>query len=93
MGDPVAHHSDIGLVAVLLEEHPLQRLGAQAFVLETHLKGHDFFAGPAYSIADMALYAYTHVAHEGGFDLAPYPGIRTWLARVAAQPGHIHITD
>ncbi len=68
--------------------------GYQALgVMESHLKHNDFFAGPAYSIADIALYAYTHVAHEGGFDLARYPGITAWLARVAAQPGHIRITD
>ena len=70
-------------------ERGYQALG----VMESHLKDHDFLAGPAYSIADMALYAYTHVAHEGGFDLGRYPGIRAWLARVAAQPGHIRITD
>ncbi|HEX6119387.1 MAG TPA: glutathione S-transferase family protein [Dongiaceae bacterium] len=62
-------------------------------VMETWLKDHTWFAGEDYSIADIALYAYTHVAHEGGFDLARYPGIRAWLARVAAQPGHVHITD
>ncbi len=68
--------------------------GYQALdVMESHLQAHDFFAGPAYSIADIALYAYTHVAHEGGFDLARYPGIAAWLRRVAAQPGHIRITD
>ena len=70
-------------------ERGYQALG----VMESHLRDHDFFAGPAYSIADIALYAYTHVAHEGGFDLARYPGITAWLARVAAQPGHIRITD
>jgi glutathione S-transferase len=70
-------------------ERGYQALG----VMESHLKDHAFFAGPAYSIADMALYAYTHVAPEGGFDLSRYPGIRAWLARVAAQPGHIRITD
>jgi glutathione S-transferase len=62
-------------------------------VMETRLKEHTWFAGDAYSIADIALYAYTHVAHEGGFDLARYPGIRAWLARVAGQPGHVRITD
>jgi glutathione S-transferase len=61
--------------------------------MESRLKEYAFFAGEDYSIADIALYAYTHVAHEGGFDLARYPGIRAWLARVAAQPGHIRITD
>ncbi len=62
-------------------------------VMESRLKDHAWFAGDAYSIADIALYAYTHVAHEGGFDLVRYPGIRAWLARVASQPGHIRITD
>jgi glutathione S-transferase len=51
-----------------------------------------FFVGERYTIADIALYAYTHFAHEGGFDLTPYPHLVTWLARVAAQPGHIPIT-
>jgi len=68
--------------------------GYQALaVMESRLKDHAFFAGEDYSIADIALYAYTHVGHEGGFDLARYPGIRAWLARVAGQPGHIRITD
>jgi len=58
-------------------------------VMETHLKTHDWFAGGRYSIADIALYGYTHTAHEGGFDLAAYPAVGRWLARVAAQPGHI----
>jgi glutathione S-transferase len=49
--------------------------------------------GESYSIADIALYAYTHVAPEGGFDLAPFPSLRAWLERVAAQPGHLGITD
>ena len=62
-------------------------------VMESRLKDHAWFAGEAYSIADIALYAYTHVAHEGGFDLGRYPGVRAWLARVAGQPGHIRITD
>ena len=43
------------------------------------------------SIADIGLYAYTHVAGEGGFDLDRYPAIRSWLGRVAAQPGHVPI--
>jgi glutathione S-transferase len=61
-------------------------------VMETHLKGRTYFVGERYSIADIALYAYTHVAHEGGFDLAAYPAVRAWLGRVAAEPGHIPIT-
>jgi glutathione S-transferase len=58
-------------------------------VMEGRLKDHDWLAGDACSVADIALYAYTHVAHEGGFDLAPYPRIRAWLARIAGQPGHV----
>jgi glutathione S-transferase len=59
--------------------------------MERHLGGKRFLVGERYSIADISLYAYTHVAHEGGFDLAPYPAIRSWLARIAAQPGHVTI--
>jgi glutathione S-transferase len=55
-------------------------------VMEQRLGEAPWFAGTAYSVADVALYAYTHVAHEGGFDLGSYPGIRDWLARVAATP-------
>jgi len=62
-------------------------------VLEQGLKGHEFLVAERYSLADVALYAYTHVAPEGGFDLAPYPAIRAWCARVAAQPGHVPITS
>jgi len=61
-------------------------------VMEQHLATREFFVGQAYSIADISLYAYTHVAPEGGFDLAEYPSIRAWMRRVAAQPGHIPIT-
>jgi len=49
--------------------------------------------GGRYSIADIALYAYTHVAADGGFGLSGYPAIAAWLARVRAQPDHIRITD
>lgn len=59
--------------------------------MERHLGGRDFFVGERYSIADISLYAYTHVAHEGDFDLSAYPAIRVWLDRVAAQPGHVPI--
>ena len=69
-----------------------QRLGYAALEgLERGLDGGDFLVG-RYSIADIALYAYTHVAHEGGFDLGGYPRIRAWLDRVAAQPGHVAIS-
>jgi glutathione S-transferase len=56
-------------------------------VMERHLTGRDFFAGDSLSLADLALFAYTHKAGDGGFDLGPYPAVRTWLARVAAAPG------
>jgi len=60
-------------------------------VMEKHLAAHRFFVDERYGLADIALYAYTHVAHEGGFDLSKYPNINAWMARVAAQPGHVTI--
>jgi glutathione S-transferase len=61
-------------------------------VMESHLKGRRYFVAEGYSIADIALYAYTHVAHEAQLDLEPYPNVRGWLARVAGQPRHVPIT-
>jgi glutathione S-transferase len=61
--------------------------------MEGHLAGREFLVGERYTIADIALYAYTHVAPEGGFELEPYPAIRAWLDRVAAQPGHVALMD
>ncbi len=61
-------------------------------VMESRLAAHDFFVADRYTIADIALYAYTHVAHEGGFDLSDYPSVRAWLERVHDQPGHVPIT-
>ena len=58
-------------------------------VMETHLNADGWFAGDQYSIADIALYAYTHCAGEGGFDLGRFPSIRDWLARVESQPLYI----
>jgi glutathione S-transferase len=58
-------------------------------VMETHLSRHDFFVAETYSIADIALYAYTHVAHEANFDLTPYPAVLAWIGRVAAQPRYL----
>jgi glutathione S-transferase len=58
-------------------------------VMEAHLEREPFFVGGRYTIADIALYAYTHVAHEGLFDLAPYTALRAWLDRVKAQPRYI----
>jgi glutathione S-transferase len=62
--------------------------------MEGHLaEGRAFLVGERYTIADIALYAYTHVAPEGGFDLEPYPAVRAWLERVATQPGHVAMAD
>ncbi len=62
-------------------------------VMESHLADRRFFVAERYSIADIALYAYSHVADEGGFDLGPYRAVRAWLDRVADQPGHVPITQ
>jgi glutathione S-transferase len=59
--------------------------------MEQHLEGKAFLVADRYTIADMALFAYTHVAHEGGFILDRFPAIRAWLERVAGQPGHVSI--
>jgi glutathione S-transferase len=61
-------------------------------VMETHLLTRSFFVNERYSIADIALYAYTHVAPEAGLDLSPYPAVLAWIGRVASQPRHIPIT-
>ena len=58
-------------------------------LMEQHLARHDFLVAGRYSIADIALYAYTHVADQGGFDLGRFPAIGAWLERIRAQPGHI----
>ncbi len=69
---------------------PARQEGGRAAlaVMERHLGATDWFGDDAMSIADIALYAYTHVADEGGFDLSDYPAVKAWVARVAAQPGH-----
>jgi glutathione S-transferase len=61
--------------------------------METHLRTQDWFAANRYSIADIALYGYTHCASDGGFDLSAFPGVSRWLARVAEQPGHIPLSE
>lgn len=72
-------------------EVPVRRdKGYQALdVMERHLARRAFFVGEHYSVADIALYAYTHVAEEGGFSLKGYAAVRAWLDRVGAQPGHV----
>jgi glutathione S-transferase len=59
--------------------------------VEQHLQDRSYVVGDSLSLADLALYGYTHVAEEGGFDLEPYAAVRTWLERVASEPGHVPI--
>jgi glutathione S-transferase len=74
-------------------EERIQKGYAALDVMEGELKKRPFFAGDRYSLADISLYAYTHVADEGRFDLSRYPTIRAWFERVQAQPRHLRITD
>jgi glutathione S-transferase len=59
--------------------------------LDEHLAKREYLVGDSLTLADIALYGYTHVAEEGGFSLEPYPAVRAWLDRVAAEPGHVPI--
>jgi glutathione S-transferase len=78
---------DLEPLAALIEDR--RRQGYKALdAMERHLTDRTWFVGDSMTLADIALYAYTHVAHEGGFDLASYPAVRAWLDRVAAEPGH-----
>ncbi|MBD1589324.1 glutathione S-transferase family protein [Pseudomonas typographi] len=79
-----------GMPAERLEEYQrCHKGGYKALrVMERQLQLTPFLVGEEFSIADIALYVYTHVAHEGGFDLEPFPAVRAWLARVAQQPGY-----
>jgi glutathione S-transferase len=67
----------------------LERGNQALSVMEQHLRRHAYFVGERYSVADIALYAYTHCAGEGGFNLAQYPGVSAWLERVRTQPRHV----
>lgn len=62
-------------------------------VMEQHLGQQDYFVGDSLTIADISLYAYTHVAHEGGFDLSSYPNIQTWIKRIQSLPGYVGMED
>ncbi len=62
-------------------------------LLDKHIGTRRYFAGNRYSIADIALYAYTHLAEQCDYDLTPFPALRAWLARVAAEPGHIGMEE
>ncbi|MGZ3283376.1 MAG: glutathione S-transferase family protein [Xanthobacteraceae bacterium] len=76
-----------------LQQHALEDWMEEGYrslaVMENHLKHHRFFAANRYTVADIALYAYTHLAHECDYELATFPEIRAWLDRVAAQPHHV----
>jgi len=71
----------------------LERGGDALSVMEGHLRENVWFVGAGPSIADIALYAYTHVAEEGGFNLADYPQVQAWCARMAEHPRHVLMTD
>jgi glutathione S-transferase len=76
-----------------LQQHALEDWMEQGYralrVMENHLKEHRFFAADRYTLADIALYAYTHLAEQCDYDLATFPAIREWLDRMALQPGHV----
>jgi glutathione S-transferase len=67
----------------------LERGNKALGVMNKHLEHNAFFAGSAFSVADIALYAYTHTAEQGGFQIAAYPAVAAWLTRVEADPGHV----
>ena len=81
----------LGLPQARIEEYrALQKRGYKALdVMEQQLARTPYLVGEHYSIADVTLYAYTHVAHQGGFDLAAHPSIQAWLSRVASHPRHV----
>ena len=74
---------------------PAKRAAGEAALalMDEHLAGRAFFVGETLTLADAALYAYTHVADTGGFPLGDYPNVAAWLDRVAAEPGYIPMTD
>jgi glutathione S-transferase len=80
-----------------LQQHNLEEwmeVGHRSLrIMDRHLENHEFFVANRYTIADMALYAYTHIAHEADFDLTAFPAIQRWLGRVAREPGHIRFED
>lgn len=85
----------LGLPEERLEEYrSLHRRGYKALkVMEQQLQRTPFLVGEHFSIADIALYAYTHVADQGGFDLTQFPAIQQWLERVQQQPGYVGMLD
>ena len=89
----VAFVGEERLTPLQRDQLPARRAAGEAALrlMDEHLGGRAYFGGDTLSLADVALYAYTHVAEEGGFRLADYPAVQAWLARVAAQPGYLPI--
>lgn len=87
----LAHVGESGLTDAQRAQIPAKRTAGEAALrlMDEHLADRPFFVGDASSLADIALYAYTHVAEEGGFRLAEYPAVKAWLDRMAATPGYI----
>jgi glutathione S-transferase len=85
----------LGLPESRRAEYEGKQVGGHAAlrVMESQLAHHDYFVGDRFTIADISLYGYTHVAGEGGFSLDAYPGINRWLARIAAHPRHLTMAD
>jgi glutathione S-transferase len=85
----------LGLPEERRQEYEAKQAGGHRAlaVMEKHLASRHWFVTDAVTIADISLYAYTHVAHEGGFDLAAYPAIRDWLERVAEHPRHVAMSE
>jgi glutathione S-transferase len=79
---------DLGPLARFIADRRAQGHKALA-AMERHLADRRWFVGDSMTLADITLYAYTHTAHEGGFDLAEYPSVRAWLDEVASEPGHV----
>ncbi len=82
-----------GTPELFADQVPARMKGGYAALdaMERHLESRAFLVADRYTVADISLYAYTHVADEGGFDLGRYPAIRAWLGRVSSQPGHVTI--
>jgi glutathione S-transferase len=80
-----------------LQQHALDDWMEEGYralqVMENHLKQHRYFAADRYTIADIALYAYTHLAHLCDYDLSPFPAINAWLARVAEETGYVPMDE
>ena len=91
----VAFVGEANLTDAQREQIPAKRRAGEAALqlMDEHLNGRHYLVGDHLSVADIALYAYTHVAGEGGFRLGDYPGVEAWLERITAAPGHVAMAD